>query len=155
MHCGPLNLFCGSDIPDPLLRFIRHSATEERQRNGGSQALLWPRFALSECFLFSAVYESSPTLRQRKEGTAYNNTRSECGVPCVDCDSEPFVNTVDDIRVSDACQFVLFTQSTQHHMHTVNSTRRRVGLSCVALDTLYDARRRSPTGFERHAASQC
>ena len=37
----------------------------------------------------------------------------------------------------------------------LNSTRRRVELSCVALDTLYDARRRSLTGVERHAASQC
>jgi len=35
----------------------------------------------------------------------------------------------------------------------LNSTRRRVELSCVALDTLYDTRRRSPTGVERHAAS--
>jgi len=37
----------------------------------------------------------------------------------------------------------------------LNSNRRRVELSCVALDNLYDARRRSPTGVERHAASQC
>ena len=41
----------------------------------------------------------------------------------------------------------------------LNSTQLDVELSWVvswvALDTLYDARRRASTGVERHAASQC